>query len=200
MTFVGLGSQRHTYFDHDYNATRTNERAVEIPTAFAFMGVHTGPGLEVGDVLHNYTPFGDWTVVDTYAIYSTGVINMDILNYYPTGRFDWIISISTVEHIGWDPPEEKDEGKSLRAIQHMREMLSPSGEMLLTFPTGVHPSLDAAVANGTLNPIDQVFMLRVDKQQGRSEGIWEPRPFQPVPYDHERWSAGGVWMGVLGPT
>ena len=94
-------------FDHPYNTTILNERAVEIPVVMAWLyrGDPLGDVLEVGNVLQHY---GDVLDVPTRRIvdrYETGphVENLDVFDI--TGRYDTIITISTVEHVGWDPPE-----------------------------------------------------------------------------------------------
>jgi len=199
--FVGLAGVHHQYLDHVYNDTRTNERAVEVPMALNWVFSHPGRGLEVGNVLSHYWPSANWPVVDAFER-AHGVINVDIMDYHPQERFDWIVSISTVEHIGWDPsmPHTIDESKALKAIRHIQSLLRPGGLFLVSFPTGCHPGLDAAVASGELDALDSVFLKRVDGATERRPGSWEPAPFEPVPYMHSAWSAGGVWIGVLEAT
>lgn len=195
--FTGLHGRRYRYCDHLHNAARTNERAVEVPMALGWIDRQQGRGLEVGNVLLHYRPAGTWTVVDAFDE-TEGVVQVDIVEYSPAERFDWIVSVSTVEHIGWDydPP---DPDRALAAIEHMRALLAPTGQMLVSFPSGHHPQLDRAVMSGELEPLSSVFMLRVDDAVERSDGTWEERPFEPTRYRSEAWSAGGVWMGVLGP-
>lgn len=198
-SFTGLGGITFQYLDHAYNDTRTNERAVEIPMALNWVFTHPGHGLEVGNVLSHYWPSANWPVVDAFER-AIGVTNVDIMDFNPMERFDWIVSISTVEHIGWDEamPGERDVNKSLAAIAHMRSLLRPDGQMFLSFPTGIHPGLDAAAGDGSLNPIDSVFLKRTGSSTKRTRGTWEPAPFESIPYMTAAWSAGGVWVGVLG--
>lgn len=199
--FTGLGGTAYQYLDHTYNDTRTNERAVEVPMALNWVFAHPGRGLEVGNVLSHYWPSANWPVVDAFER-AHGVINVDIMDYHPQERFNWIVSISTVEHIGWDEamPIERDVTKSLAAIAHMRSLLAPGGQMLLSFPTGIHPGLDAAVEGGSLGPVSSVFMMRTDTPTKRTPGTWEAKPFHSIPYLYQAWSAGGVWVGVLEAT
>lgn len=60
------------------------------------------------------------------------------------GTYDWIVSISTMEHVGHDE-EPKDPGAAARAIHHLRSLLASGGEMLVTVPGGYNPALDRAL-------------------------------------------------------
>lgn len=192
-TFIGLGGRTHRYCDEVYNAARTNERAVEVPIALDWIRGRAGLGLEVGNVLHHYAPDGRWGCIDRDER-AVGVTNLDILDFHPTERYDWIVSLSTVEHIGWDDVP-RDPDKALAAVAHLRGLLAPAGRLLLSFPSGHHPGLDDAVAAGVLAPADSVFMVRTDAPAERCNGEWEPQAFRPVPYLHAAWSAGAVWVG-----
>lgn len=201
--FIGLGGAEYRYFEHRYNAARTNERAVEIPIAARWVAEQQAAGgqwgLEVGNVLRHYDDQASWMVVDAFER-GDGVMNLDILDFQPVDRYDWIVSISTVEHIGWEgrgSDEPVDDGKALQAIAHMRSLLTPGGRMLISFPTGFHPRLDEAVESGELDPDQSVFMLRIDGATTRSAGLWAPAPFRPEPYRWAAWSSGGVWFGVF---
>lgn len=200
-TFVGLGGRTLTYCDHLYNAARTNERAVEVPIALDWIERHPGHGLEVGNVLTNYCPGAPWIVVDRDE-QAPHVWNFDVSDLGrilgPAAPFDWIVSISTIEHVGWDDTP-RDPDKALAAIAILRSLLAPTGRLLLSFPTGHHPGLDQAVADGTLDPVYSVLMARVDNPTARQPGIWEARPFRSVPYLHAAWSAGAVWIGEFAP-
>lgn len=61
--------------------------------------------LEVGNVLSHYFPIHH-DIVDKYEV-CPGVINQDIADFLPQEKYDLILSISTVEHVGWDEqPQE----------------------------------------------------------------------------------------------
>lgn len=196
VTFTGLDGREHRYLEHPYNAARTNERAVEVPVALDWISHRRGRGLEVGNVLRHYVNGGArWDCVDRYEV-GAGVTNVDILSFTPGRVYDWIVTISTVEHIGWDGDEERDVDKSPAAIDYMRRhLLRPDGVMLVSFPTGVHPRLDSGeLAEWATS---SVYLMRVDEPTERCAGSWEPRPFTAAPYLSEAWSAGGVWVGEL---
>jgi hypothetical protein len=146
-SFAFNGSS-YRYFYHRYNNTSETERAIEIPVALDFLRTQPAEAvLEVGNVLNHYAYFPH-TVVDKYEI-ADGVLNVDISDFNPDQKYDAIVSISTVEHVGWDE-EPFDPDKSLQAIYRLRQMLAPGGRMLLSIPIGHHAELDRAIQKGAL--------------------------------------------------
>jgi hypothetical protein len=146
-TFV-FNRSSHRYFYHRYNNTCETERCVEIPIARDFLERRgTANVLEIGNVLNHYRHFSH-TVVDKYET-AEGVLNVDVRDFAPTQKYDAIISISTIEHVGWDE-EPVDPEKAICSIERLREMLNPSAKMLISFPIGHNARLDQAIADGTL--------------------------------------------------
>ena len=146
-TFV-FDNEQYTYFYHPYNNTCETERSIEIPIALAFLGCRPpGPILEVGNVLNHYVPFPH-TIVDKYEV-GADVANLDIADIdFPQG-FASIVSISTMEHVGWDE-DPFEPGKAVRAITRLRSFLLPGGQMLISFPIGHNAGLDHALEEGSL--------------------------------------------------
>lgn len=136
------------YFYHPYNNTCETERSIEIPIALAFLG-HRPPGpiLEVGNVLNHYAPFPH-TIVDKYEA-GADVANLDVADIGFAQGFASIVSISTMEHVGWDE-EPFAPGKAVRAIARLRSLLLPGGQMLISFPIGHNAGLDHALEEGSL--------------------------------------------------
>jgi hypothetical protein len=139
--------------------TFATERRAEIPLGLDFLG-SLGPGvriLEVGNVL---APFGapERTVVDLYER-APNVINEDIVAFSRGLRYDRILSISTLEHVGFDEPEPRP-GKFQAALDHLlTELLDPAGAFLATVPLGYNPEVDRFVRN-TSNHSVRVACLR----------------------------------------
>ena len=73
-------------------------------------------------------------VLDKYEK-GDGVINEDVANFKPEGKYGLIVSISTLEHVGWNETP-KDSGKIPEAISNMLEMLEPVGQIVSTVPLG----------------------------------------------------------------
>ena len=93
--------QFYTYFDHPYNTTLDNERSIEIPIISKFLSENKDDNiLEIGNVLSHYFNF-EHDVVDKYEK-SEGVTNEDVVDFKSSKNYSLIISISTLEHVGWD--------------------------------------------------------------------------------------------------
>ncbi|MCI4335095.1 MAG: hypothetical protein L3K04_05675 [Thermoplasmata archaeon] len=118
------------------------ERVVEVPWAlgFATQAPAGGRALEVGNVLNRYQPFPH-VVLDRYEV-APGVLNVDVTEFEPPERFPLILSVSTLEHVGFDEPE-RTAGKFRTALRHLREVcLAPGGQIAVTVPLGYNPEVD----------------------------------------------------------
>jgi hypothetical protein len=173
------------YFVHPYNHTWRYERCIEIPIARAFIAAHGGAGLEVGNVLNHYGRVSH-RVVDKYER-GRDVENVDV-EAIQAARLDYIVSISTLEHVGIDE-RDRDEQKALRSIGHLRGPLAPSGRLLVTFRLGHNPTLTEAVLSGRIPVELEAFYrphwIRIGIEEARA--LYDP--------DHHDL----VWVGVLTP-
>jgi hypothetical protein len=191
-TFHFDGREYH-YFVHHYNRAWKNERAVELAIGRQFLEERSGTRtLEVGNVMAHYAPV-NYDVLDKYEI-SPGVINEDIVDHEPTVPYDTILSISTLEHVGWDEqPRQPD--KTMRACHALRRMLAPEGELLLTCPIGQNPFLDQYISDRTL-PFDDVrFMRRLD-----GDNTWVECPLEDVigmEYGRPFANANAIFVGRM---
>ena len=163
------------YVVHPYNETYRNERAVELAVAFDWLDRQpAGPTLEVGHVLGHYRDIPNHTVVDLYEP-APGVLNVDALTYAPETRFQSIVAISTLEHVGFDE-DDQDAGKTARLVDHLASLLVPGGELLVTFPLGYNRHLDDHLLAGTLG-LDHVSIMR----RTTTLGAWEQGTLEDVP-------------------
>ena len=146
------------YFFCKYNHTWANERTIEIPLILSVIDKsNKNEILEVGNVLSHYIKTG-WDILDKYEI-DSGVINEDIVNFKPLKRYKKIVSISTMEHVGFDE-SRKDNKKIMRAISHLKKnCLSKNGEMILTLPVGWNPNLDNLLLEGKIE-FDEVYYFK----------------------------------------
>jgi hypothetical protein len=177
------------YLVHHHNATWTNERTVEVPIAARVIERHPGGRmLEVGNVLHNYLPRGyvptQREVVDKHER-APGVTNVDVLAFSPAVRYDIIVSISTMEHVGWDE-EPRDGALAAAAIACLHTWLAPGGELLVTVPLGYHAELDRQLLDGEPLFEQLRFMRRVDAAnswaQADADEVRGARYGSPFPY------------------
>lgn len=155
-----IAGKSYGYLTHHYNATWRNERAVELPLVSSFLAELEPAArlLEVGNVLAYYLPTPH-VVVDKFEP-TPGVINKDILDFGEPGSWDAIVSISTLEHVGWDETP-RDETRAERALQHMRSLLVEGGRFFLSFPLGYNESLDRAVFENRLGFRKAHYLQRI---------------------------------------
>lgn len=146
------------YFDHSYNHTSLNMRRVEVPIARWFLAQAPAGArvLEFGNVLAHYGPVS-WPVLD---LHEKGAINRDVMAWTPKEPYDYLVSISTAEHVGFGryarPGVQVD---PVDVLLRLRDFLSIGGQMLATMPLRYNPFLDAALLTGKL-PADQITFMR----------------------------------------
>ncbi len=177
------------YCREAYNNSGLNERAVEIPIAQVFINRQApdATGLEVGKVLGHYmtTP---WTVLDRYE--PGADLNIDVFDHHT--QADWIVAISTIEHVRWDEPGNRHPDGSPHAIEHLHSLLRPGGQMLVTVPMGWHPFLDSAILDGRL-PVKPVRQCTIVRIPATDPVEWE----QAHLLQHRRYAASSIWADAV---
>ncbi len=171
----------YKYYCNIYNITWKNERAIEIPIVWEIMKNCRGKVLEVGNVLSHYHHVTH-DIVDKYEK-GKGVINHDVVDFSPHKRYDLIVSISTMEHVGWDETP-KEPGKVLKSIENLKlNCLAQGGMIIITAPLGHNPELDELLKQGDLGK--QYFMERLTKdnlwKQNNLENIQNTKYDYPFP-------------------
>lgn len=146
-----------------YNKTWRNERQIELPPALELLR-QSDPKetLELGNVLSNYERV-QHVVVDKYEE-QVWTVREDIVDYRPGRTFRLIMSISTLEHVGWDE-EDRDSAKFTLSLHHLVELLAPGGQLWATVPLGYSPYADAFLANPE-DGFEVHFMTRVSVRPG----------------------------------
>ncbi len=140
MRHFEFDGERYRYMFHPYGATLSGERIIEVPIVLKQLKLHGGKRiLEVGNVLSHYIEC-DHDVIDKYE-QTPRCLNIDITAFEPTILYDFIVSVSTVEHIGWNEYEKVPQ-KAVQALYSMKKLLAPGGRMLVTIPWGYNPALD----------------------------------------------------------
>jgi len=169
QTFV-LDGKEYQYFFDNYNRSYRNERAVEVPVIMDWVRAYAGKRiLEVGNVLQHSFSF-EHDILDKYEA-GVDVINEDIVTFCPHEKYDLIICISTLEHVGWDE-EPRDPSKIRKAVESLRRHLKPGGMMVITLPLGYNPQMDRMLDMGTLAFSKQAYMKRVSMGNKWSQVDW----------------------------
>lgn len=163
--------RRYKYFCHRYNHTWRNERAVEVPIVWEIVKKHHGKKiLEVGNVLSHYFSV-DYDILDKYEK-AKGVINQDVVDFKPAIKYDLIVSISTLEHIGWDE-ELREPRKILYAIENLKKILASEGKIVVSLALGYNPELDSLLKKGKIQFAKQYYLKRISRDNRWEEVDWE---------------------------
>lgn len=179
------------YFDHPYNHTAFNSRRVEVPIALAFL--HALPPaariLEIGNVLSHYGP-RSWDVVD---FYEPRCLNVDVMKWAPTGGYDAVITISTLEHIGYGQYAVgvRETYEPVDVWRHLQSFLAPRGKLLATVPLEFNPALDDALRT------DQLALTRAWYMRHVGDGAWTECSRAEAAAQSAR-ACAGKWPGGLG--
>ena len=181
--FFLFQDNRYLYFYHKYNTTWLNERAVEVPIVMDYIKKFSGKEiLEVGNVLSHYYPT-KWTILDKFEK-AQGVINTDIVDYNPEHKYDLVISISTLEHVGYD--DVKIPEKIIIAISNLRDnCLKKGGKIVVTMPLGYNKEMDKLLLSGKLGFTMEYYLKRISRDnkweqttKGKVINVKYEKPFQ----------------------
>jgi SAM-dependent methyltransferase len=188
-----LAGRRYPYLFDRYKWSWLTERAVEVPLVRAVLKRRPEARvLEVGHVLGHYGAH-DHLVVDRYE-QAPGVLNRDVLELADLGEFDVVVSISTIEHVGWDE-DPRDPDQAARALHGLEQLLAPGGRLVVTVPVGYHAELDRALMSGAFR-FASTHALRREKLgphwlEADADDVWG------TPYDFLLYSARAVFIGEI---
>jgi hypothetical protein len=158
--------QNLDYLYHSYNKTWKNERSIEIPIALHELEKYKGKRvLEVGNVLKHYTEVNH-EVLDKYEP-GEGIIHEDIVDFNHS-EYDFIISISTMEHVGIDD-KPVNPYKTIVALQKMQNMLKEDGKIFISFPMDYNSALTSLSGISALLNNNLTCFKKVDNKKN----IWE---------------------------
>lgn len=192
-------------FDHPYNTTALNERAVEMAMAQRFLLTRRMAGmgnvLEVGNVLDHYNDRSDFPVperriVDRFEV-APGVENIDVFDI--KGTYDTIISISTIEHVGRDDGRDRPHA-AVEATYHLRSLLAPGGRFFCTFPTGWNKALDADLGRWPDRARHGHHYFVRDGRDWVEDAGLAGGGYKPRPYGQTQFWADGVFVAEFGPS
>ncbi|MFC1539673.1 SAM-dependent methyltransferase [Candidatus Latescibacterota bacterium] len=157
-------NKTYSYFYHRYNFTWDNERSVEIPIVMKQLAMNKDKNvLEMGNVLsHYFSP--EWDILDKFDT-GPGVISKDIIDFIPENKYDLVVSISTLEHVGFDD-DVKNPEKILETMKKLKQnCLKPDGRMIFTMPLGYNQYMDEKLFDSSLGFDTMSFMKRISKNE-----------------------------------
>lgn len=149
----------YKYFYHLYNRTVAGERIVEIPIVKRKVDEYQSKSiLEVGNVLSHYFDIKH-DILDKYEK-APGVINEDAMIYDPPKRYDLIVSISTLEHVGLDYGEEYSPEKFNLVLNNLKRLLSRNGQLFITLPISFNPYLQKLIMARKMSFTNEFYLQR----------------------------------------
>jgi hypothetical protein len=189
-----LEGRTYKYYYHRRNRTWENERTIEIPLIWDVVSRKRGQSiLEVGNVLSRYFEI-QHDVVDKYEK-NDFVHNADIVDYRPDKRYDLIVSISTLEHVGFDE-QPVEPGKIGKAIKNLESLVNPGGEIHVTLPVGYNPSLDQSIDLKKLKFTQLHFFKRKSSTNDWQETVWDDVK-NVTYYRGKTWHANGLVYAII---
>lgn len=185
-----FNNKEYSYFSHRYNCAWRNERTVEVPIVWDKVKGYEGRNiLEVGNVLSHYFSINH-DILDKYEK-GENVINQDVVGFSTKKKYDLIVSISTLEHIGWYWHEDPRKYKKVKeAVECLKKALSKNGKLMFTIPYDYNQKLDNYILNNEIKFDEVYFLKRVSK-----DNLWkqvDKIAIQKVKYGRPYHSANGV--------
>jgi len=136
-----------------------------------------------------------------------GVINEDVVDFNPLKRYDVIISIFTLSSVGWYEDIEacrtgtgspwvspQDPNKVLCAINNLKTLLAPGGQIVVVDDLGYNPAMDKLLKSGKLRFDKHYYLKRISGYRWKEvDGL----DLNEVKYDKSIPSANEVLIGVI---
>jgi len=147
--------------------------------------------LEFGNVLQQFVPIS-WDVLDKYSK-GERVIHEDIVDFKPKEKYDLIVSISTLEHVGFNEDVEVighgadkiEQNKTTEALNNIKEnCLSLNGKLIFTIPLGYNSFLDKKLLGQKLGFDKLTFMKRLTKNNEWAETSFLERNIYGFPFNN----------------
>ena len=193
-TFIFRGKEYHYVF-HSYTPSWENERCALLPIAWEFVQSFQKQRksiLEIGNVLSYVYPVNH-DVLDKYEIID-GVINEDVVNFKTNKKYDLILSIVTLQFVGWDEVP-RNPNKVLMAFENLKSILAPGGLIIIMHGLGEHKEVDELLKNGRLKFEKQFYLMKTSGYKWK-ESTWEE--VKDLPFNHSVPTANGVVIGLIG--
>lgn len=168
-TFI-FRNTKYKYLFSEYSWA--TERVVEIPIILKYLDTSKRT-LELGNVLCQFTDKVTWDVIDKYEV-GNNVINEDIITWRPKEKYDLIVSVSTIEHIGFNESvssgetyiNKMDRNKTIDAVSNLKNnCLTPNGTLIATVPFGYNKEMDKKLLSKSnkLGFEESYFLKRISR-------------------------------------
>jgi hypothetical protein len=184
----------YKYFFHAYCTTWRNERTVAVPIIWNLVRRFEEQNkeiLEVGNVLSYYYKVSH-DILDKYEIMD-GVINEDVVDFKPSKQYDLIVSIVTLELVGWSETS-KEPAKIIRAFENLKSLLSPGGQLIVVMGLGLNDQFDRSLENKEIEFTGQSFMKHLKGYEWQEATLEDVKD---VKYDKTVPTANAIIIGTM---
>lgn len=190
-----FNGRKYHYFYSLYGSTWRTERSVEIPIIWEYVKSSRNAQeriLEVGNVL-SYRFKVSHDILDKYEKIDA-VINQDIVDYNPNYKYDLIVTISTLEHVGYDE-DIREPRKIITALDNLKRLLNDGGKLVVTLPLGQNTEMDKLITNKEIT-FDKIFYM-VREKKNMWKQVKEVDPIS-ITYNERIESANAIIIGIIG--
>lgn len=200
--FVKMRRQRYfkfkgkkiAYLQTEKECAWNTERTIEIPIIWELLKENNPKRImEIGNATHHFKNLH----ADVYDKYekAKGVKNVDVIDISPEKKYDAAISVSTIEHVGWDE-EDKNPRKILAAIRNIQKnCLNKGGVFIFTVPLGYNPYLDKLLRNNEIKMTEEYYFKRISLSNKWKEITKKDALTAKYHYPYE--CANAILMGVV---
>ncbi len=191
FTFQG---KKIRYVLHKQSLAWNNERSLEVPLVMEYIRNGSRNMLEVGAVLRHYYPMLSGDVLDKFEP-GEGIIHDDASTFRPSRKYDLIVSISTLEHVGFDD-DAKDHHGTWKAIYNLQKnCLAKGGTMVITLPLRYNKAVDEAVFKKEYGFSEQYFFRRVSWRNTWKQISPDAAQKASYSFDHANFIVVGIVKG-----
>lgn len=150
--------------------------------------------LEIGNVLSHYFSVKH-DVVDKYEK-NKNVINQDVVDFRPAKKYDLIVGISTLEHVGFDE-NPSEPMKILQAIENLISLLNPKGKIVVTLPLGYNRTMEKLIDEDKLKLTKRYCLKRISRDNEWIETDWKDANTATYDYHYLFDTANGLVIGII---
>jgi len=184
------------YLKHSYNRTSENMRTIEVPIINELLRIGSRWVLEIGNVLSHYQKTS-WHILDKFEK-ASGIMHEDLMIFEPLMLYDLIVSISTIEHIGFGKyAKDSIIWHPFFIIKKIRSLLATGGMAFITVPIRYNPLIDNYLLEGHIGSNIMGCMHRISNDNEWEEcsltQAYETDKRRPQGY---KWSTGMVLLRV----
>ncbi len=162
-------------------------RCIEYPIGLKYLEMFRGKKvLEVGNTMRMHFNMKHDTI-DKYDS-RKGAMPIDLFDYDQKRKYDLILSISTLEHVGWDE-HPRVHGLFIPAIRKLKSHLKKGGLLVFTIPLGYNKDIDKLFENRKLN-FERYYLKKANSlnewvQNSEKEALRTP------------YGGPGIWLDMI---